>query len=356
MAYTKKGLGPTLKRNYDKVIFGIVILFLVGSVAFLLTSEKGIQDETDQFEGQIRSTLNAQHADLEPTNPEAFQKAAKSFETPFLLSTNKNFLVAQERVRCIKCSRPIPYEAEKCTHCGEPQPSEDGRRPGGDSDNDGLPDEYEEKYAFLNPLDPTDADQDFDGDSFTNLEEYKAGTNPSDPASHPSLVAFLRIRSMEEARIAYSLNGSVNAGAAGRKFQIKNTRTGQDIFTLLGQEINDPTPPDGGAKYKIISAIEKSEERDTPTGRRKVNFYVVTISNGSTQYTLVEREPYGTSGECRLTLVCARGADAKEVQAQSNLPFTFDGETFDVLKVDRERRSAIIRRNSDKKEFIVPRE
>jgi hypothetical protein len=31
---------------------------------------------------------------------------------------------------------------------------------------------------FLNPLDASDAGQDFDGDGWSNLEEYRDGTNP----------------------------------------------------------------------------------------------------------------------------------------------------------------------------------
>jgi len=48
-----------------------------------------------------------------------------------------------------------------------------------DTDNDGMPDDYENKYGF-NPNDPSDAAKDFDGDGVSNLDEFKAGTNPTD--------------------------------------------------------------------------------------------------------------------------------------------------------------------------------
>jgi hypothetical protein len=47
-----------------------------------------------------------------------------------------------------------------------------------DADNDGMPDWWEEKYG-LDPEDPSDANQDLDADDYTNLEEYKMGTNPA---------------------------------------------------------------------------------------------------------------------------------------------------------------------------------
>lgn len=46
-----------------------------------------------------------------------------------------------------------------------------------DRDSDGMPDWWEERYGF-DPYDPTDAEQDEDGDGYTNVEEYKSGDNP----------------------------------------------------------------------------------------------------------------------------------------------------------------------------------
>ena len=52
-----------------------------------------------------------------------------------------------------------------------------------DDDNDGIPDTYE----TANGLDPLidDAGLDADGDGFTNLREFEAGSDPQDPASRP---------------------------------------------------------------------------------------------------------------------------------------------------------------------------
>ncbi len=53
-----------------------------------------------------------------------------------------------------------------------------------DDDNDGMPDSWELEYG-LDPLDPADFDQDPDDDGYTNLEEFRADTDPQDKGSHP---------------------------------------------------------------------------------------------------------------------------------------------------------------------------
>ena len=53
-----------------------------------------------------------------------------------------------------------------------------------DTDGDGIPDIFEEGYTFLDRMDPTDAGQDWDGDGFSNLEEYLAETDPLDRNDH----------------------------------------------------------------------------------------------------------------------------------------------------------------------------
>ena len=49
-----------------------------------------------------------------------------------------------------------------------------------DTDNDGLPNWWEDKYA-LDKNNPADAAQDSDGDGFTNLQEYAKFTDPRNP-------------------------------------------------------------------------------------------------------------------------------------------------------------------------------
>ncbi|WP_434049890.1 thrombospondin type 3 repeat-containing protein [Marinobacter salarius] len=50
--------------------------------------------------------------------------------------------------------------------------------PNSDSDGDGLPDSLEDQYLALDPYNPDDASQDYDGDGATNASEVASGYNP----------------------------------------------------------------------------------------------------------------------------------------------------------------------------------
>jgi len=52
-----------------------------------------------------------------------------------------------------------------------------------DTDGDGMPDDWEEKYGLNSAVD--DASGDLDGDGFTNFQEYLSGTKPNDLNSKP---------------------------------------------------------------------------------------------------------------------------------------------------------------------------
>jgi len=53
-----------------------------------------------------------------------------------------------------------------------------------DDDNDGMPDEWENQYDGLSPI-RNDAAGDLDKDGFSNIAEFEAGTDPTDPNSKP---------------------------------------------------------------------------------------------------------------------------------------------------------------------------
>ena len=72
-----------------------------------------------------------------------------------------------------------------------------------DQDGDGMLDEWEAQHGLLTSVD--DSGSDYDGDQMTALEEFIAGTDPTDPSSHLNLF----IEMLEDAmRISFDTNPS----------------------------------------------------------------------------------------------------------------------------------------------------
>ena len=63
-----------------------------------------------------------------------------------------------------------------------------------DSDDDGMPDDYEGLYSFLNKKDSLDGNLDEDGDGITNVEEFLFGMSPGNASSDPSGNVTVRAR------------------------------------------------------------------------------------------------------------------------------------------------------------------
>lgn len=64
----------------------------------------------------------------------------------------------------------------------------------GDGNGNGLPDDWEQRHFNQTAVDPA---ADLDGDGFTNLAEFEAGTDPNQAASHPLIPGMLGLWSGE---------------------------------------------------------------------------------------------------------------------------------------------------------------
>jgi len=119
-------------------------------------------------------------------------------------------------------------------------------------DADGIKDVDEEKWG-LNPRDPSDADDDMDGDGFSNLFEYKEGTDLKDPKSHPAMYKRLYISNIRPSELDPVLMKVSAVGEDKSKWDIQvNTNGGtRTRFLLLGDTINlEPRRP-----YRIVDVV-----------------------------------------------------------------------------------------------------
>ena len=203
MAVSKQNF---FKEHYDWLvaIFGLATLAGVG---FLFVSSDSLTDEKarEACESELRQ-FSIAHKGVPSAEFALLNKVRNGMASPSLIQVpsdkSGNFLASECRVYCQNpdhsvCHKPIPLKSKECPFCGFKQPTEEPEeavRGGVDADKDGLPDAWELKFGFK-PTDPADAGQDADGDTFTNLEEFEAKTNPKDPNSHPDFLDFLSLAS-----------------------------------------------------------------------------------------------------------------------------------------------------------------
>ena len=115
-----------------------------------------------------------------------------------------------------------------------------------DTDGDGIPDAWENQFGLL-ANDSSDAASDKDGDTFSNLSEYLAGTNPTDPNS---LFKFIGIATNApgEIRIGWS-------SVAGKSYSVRRSTALENGFAPLATGIQ-ATPPLNS--YQDLSATGAS--------------------------------------------------------------------------------------------------
>ena len=128
-------------------------------------------------------------------------------------------------------------------------------QPSTDTDNDGLPDFWEALYPdCLNPVVADPPDEDCDGDGFTNLQEYIAGTNPTEANSalrvlnltidgNGASVEFIGIVGRQ-----YGLERQVSLSNGEWERVVTATPEADGQVTLT-----DPDPPSGNAFYRIVA-------------------------------------------------------------------------------------------------------
>jgi hypothetical protein len=190
-----------------------------------------------------------------PLNARAVEEVARLAASPFESSSeHQNLFVGELRVIAIGSAYPIPYEAEVCPFSAIPQPAMNQL----DRDGDQITDDWELKYE-LNKYDASDALLDPDGDGFTHLEEFQAGTDPHDAGSHPPYAKKLRFVERKDLPFFLVFQGFTELQDGSVVFQLNNPATGKSHFAALGEGVEgielqrfEPARDDNPARLFVV--------------------------------------------------------------------------------------------------------
>lgn len=232
-----------------------------------------------------------------------------------------NFLASERRVKC-KCGKAIPGDVKAfpaCPFCGEKQLTE--KVVVLDADGDGLPDEWERKYG-LNTADQADAEGDFDKDGFTNIEEFKASTNPADVNDHPDYFDSLKLLlPLKETKMTFVFRRA-NKIPGGWRLEFfdpkrKNDygRMGMVITAVIGGKIADSGFKVKGYEPKTIKEIIPGTEGLT----RPVDASVAVL----------ERESDGKI--VKLEVLRGKKIVYSPIDVQATLSYERGSKTFEVV-------------------------
>ena len=203
-------------KHYEKLILAFCLVLLLVGIAFVaLSASKTSTELAANFQTAKR---NVEGGNLVEAMNVTSYNLDRYFNDPRKIlsvlglgaeDTGKGSMFeAQKMILCVneECKRFILLSADECPFCKTKQPAL-AKNVGKDedTDGDGIPDLVEQKYDFLNYLNPNDARLDQDNDGFLNNEEITAGTNPEDAGDFPPLALLLRVDRVFKPRLGITL-------------------------------------------------------------------------------------------------------------------------------------------------------
>jgi hypothetical protein len=338
-----------LMEHYDRLIVFVVLLTLFASLLHLIIRVQDLKETSKAFAEQIEA-LKPKYPAMAPISSEQFDRVMAEVREPFHIPAWSNSMFGPEkRIRCFECMKPIPAGASKCPFClaavGAPPPP-----PTSDGDGDGIPDDWERKYG-LDPHNPSDAGFDTDADGFTSVEEFRAGTNPNDPNSHPDYANKARTLKVYQVPFKLRFRSHMKVGEnAERQFQVNTVDNGKTYFVKLGDKVGEKGDEFVVEKFDFKEQVVTNQAKTGIKGAHTEDMSSLTLMRG----------------EKRIPLVLNRAVNWPEVRAVVSFPpdgtnwmvkvgerVTIRMVNYLVMDIDMKAGSVVLRRPDSGATFAV---
>jgi hypothetical protein len=334
-----------LRTYYDRLIACAALLLLLGALLHLAVRARELGESEAEYRRKVQK-LVPDHPVMQPLTTEPFDAIMRRLEAPFQAGGWSNaFLNPELRVRCVDCRKPIPFAIEQCPFCKARNPAGPVVAVIADGDRDGMNDEWERQNG-LNPNDPADAGQDRDGDGFTNLEEFLAGTDPRDAESHPPFETKIVVDSVVRVDFRLRFKSYMKEAGGSLVFQLNTKDYSRTYFARMGEKVGEK-----GEEFILTNFVQKIQPNVNVGGvRRDVDASELTLIRDGRPITLVLNLD-AIWDEYRARLVFAVDRSAYAVKK---------GDTIEVRKIrltvkdiDIKASTVVLTRESDGRNFVV---
>ena len=314
MSQAPRGKNDWIRSHYEKMVLLVALVALLFSCVMLA---QRIQADKAAAEPAL-ACIDWKGSPVAPKDTLAFDAVlvAARAEATNALSAAARTTVSERRVACVKCGKPIPYEATECPFCLAVQPAVVNIDTL-DTDGDGLADKAELALG-LNPQDPSDAAGDLDNDGFTNLEEVKATTptDPKDPADFPDPIVKLRVAGITPVPFYLRFVSKSTFGDGSERYQLNLQTLERTYFTKIGDVVMG---------YKVDQYV--------PTGPAGETITMVRLSD-KRAVALVKGKPV-TEQELAILFVSLIDKQRLPVQRLNDV-FAYRGAEYKVVDIRRE--------------------
>lgn len=359
------------KDHYDWLVALVGLALLAGAGYLFATS---LENTPEAASEKCKAELPKVPAnkDVPQADLSKLTAIAEGLMKPTLLGEVKDdagsFLASEHRVFCKspddpKCRRPIPFKSEVCTWCKGKQPSEkpeEAERRGTDLDNDGMTDAWEKRYG-LNPDDRADADQDADGDLFTNLEEFNAKTNPKDPEDHPDYLDDLTIASALDTKTLPFFFSSYYQIRAGHRvtFEVTDGKydsktdaiEGEEILWTLKKSKTSKKEPSGWRLVKVVKKTKKVKRQGSAQEFEVDDSSVVLQRISDKREFTVPKNVKAFPIEEQLDLQWNRGETSKTFTVAKGTEFELNKRKYKVEELKKDRVTIVDLKTKEKRDF-----